>query len=243
MDFINDAKLLGKGSQAEIYFYEGYAYKVFKKGYPVEYINGEFYIQTEVNKTNLRTIKYYKTDDDHVLKMDYIDGITMAEKMRKAKGFKDELIDIINIQKQITNINNLRLLTINNCYKDYINNSMLNEDYKKTALTYLNSIEEKNNLCHLDFHMLNIMCSNKDYIIIDWPNAKNGNPIHDYARTYIIMYEHAFRLSKTYLSLIEKDSEIDTHDLNKAIYIAALIRYNESKNEKLIDLLENIKIN
>lgn len=238
MDFSKDAKLLGKGSQAEIYYYEGYAYKVFNKSYPVDYINNEFYIQTEVNKTNLRTIKYYKTDDEHVLKMDYINGITMAENIKKSNDFEYGIKEMINIQKQINSINNLKLLSVNNCYEDYINKSVLSENYKKTALIYLDSIEEKNNLCHLDFHLLNIMCSNNDYIIIDWPNAKNGNPIHDYARTYIIMYEFTFPLSQTYLSLIEKDPEIDTHELSKAIYIAALIRYNETKNEKLINLLK-----
>ena len=116
MDYCKNAKLIGKGSQAEIYYYEGYAYKVFKENYPVEYINGEFYIQTEVNKTNLKTIKYYKTDDEHVLKMDYINGITLVEKMEKANSFANELKEMIDIQKQITNIKNLKLLYVKYCH-------------------------------------------------------------------------------------------------------------------------------
>lgn len=238
MNLEMQGKLIGEGFQAKIYYYEGYAYKVFNEDYPIESINYEFNMQNEINKTNLNVVKYYKTDDDHMLKMDFIDGITISEKLRSAKGFKNGLIDIINIQKEIHKVENLNLPKVNSCYKDQINKCTVNEDYKIRAINYLDSIEEKNNLCHLDIHPLNIMYSKGEYVIIDWPNAKCGNPIHDFARTYVVLYEHAYRLSITYLSLLKKDSEIDNNELSKAIFIAALFRYNDFKNEKLIKVLE-----
>lgn len=33
MNLYKDAKLIGKGAQAEIYHYKNYAYKVFRKDY------------------------------------------------------------------------------------------------------------------------------------------------------------------------------------------------------------------
>lgn len=168
------------------------------------------------------------------------DGITMAEKFQLEKGFKDNLINMIEIQKKINKIEDLKLLRINAIYKKFIDESSLDAKFKNTALKFLEEIEDKNNLCHLDYHPLNIMYSNNKYIVIDWCNAKLGNPIYDYARTYIILFEFALRLSKTYLSLIEKDSSIDTKDLNKAIYISVLLRYRETKNDKLLKLLKSL---
>lgn len=156
MVFDGTEKEIGKGSQAIIYYYKGYAYKVFNEGYPNEYIDGEFYIQNQINKTDLNTVKYYKTEYTNILKMDYIDGITMAEKFNIDKDFKDNLINMIDIQKKINKIENLELLRINDMYKKFIDESTLDDNYKDTALNYLNEIEDKNNLCHLDFHPLNI---------------------------------------------------------------------------------------
>jgi hypothetical protein len=64
--------------------------------------------------------------------------------------------------------------------------------------------------------------------MIDWVNAKNGHPIYDVARSYVIFYEFAFRLSQKFLTLVRKKYGFSDVDLNKAIYVMALHRLNEA---------------
>lgn len=42
-------------------------------------------------------------------------------------------------------------------------------------------------LLHLDLHPLNVIMSPKGPIVIDWPNAKRGNPPADVAATWILL--------------------------------------------------------
>ena len=82
---------------------------------------------------------------------------------------------------------------------------------------------------------------NHDQItVIDWVNAKEGNPIFDYARSYIIMNEYVFRLGQKYLRMIKKDCSINTEWLDEAIFIMALLRLNEEQNPRTLNLIESL---
>ena len=54
------------------------------------------------------------------------------------------------------------------------------------ALTALETLPDRNRLCHGDFHPNNILMTSRGEIIIDWIDASNGNPLADVARTTII---------------------------------------------------------
>lgn len=234
--FDGSQKEIGRGSQAIVYYKDGFAYKVYNHDYPPEWIDYEILLQNEINKTCLRAVKYYKTDDPYITRMDFIDGITLGDRMRNEK-YKRGIEDLIALQKQVNAIKDINLHSLKSFFENDIKNLLVEEDVKGRALNYLNEIEDKNNVCHLDFHLLNIMYSKEQYYIIDWINARLGNPIYDYARTYVILYEFAYRLSQKYLSLILKDKMMDTRDINKAIYVMTLLRIKESGNIKLQELL------
>ena len=74
MEFDGTEKIIGHGAQAEVLLYHGFAYKVYKPSYPAEWISFEIESQKMVNKAGLSPVKYYKTDDSHVVKMDYVEG-------------------------------------------------------------------------------------------------------------------------------------------------------------------------
>ncbi len=237
--FDDTRKEIGEGKQAKVYFWNGFAFKLYNSTYPVEWIDNEIRIQNEVNKTSLPTVKYYKTDNPHITRMDYIDGITLGERMLKEK-YKQGIEDLIQLQKQVHSIENINISNLKITFKNELQDLDFDKEKKKIALQYLYNIEEKHNLCHLDFHLLNIMYSFGKYYIIDWVNARLGNPIYDYARTYIILYEIAYRLSQKYLSLLKKDKTIDMKDIDKAIYIMAILRTRESKSEKVQQLIDSM---
>lgn len=240
--FDGSQKEIGRGAQAIVYYYKGYAYKVYKEEYPKEWIQGEILIQNEINKTGLPVVKYEKTGEPNIIKMEFISGITLADRIRKEK-YKTGLEDLLQLQKKVISVTNAQLPTLKSFAVNDIHRLQVNQDRKEKALGYLEKIPEKNNLLHLDFHFSNIMAAEEKYYIIDWINARLGNPIYDYARSYVLMDEFTYRLSRKYLALIGKDREIDTTNLKKAVFVMAMLRLNENqcgeKTSKLIDTVEN----
>lgn len=238
--FDGSQKEIGKGAQAVVYYYSGFAYKLYKNDYLKEWIRNEILIQDEINKTNLPVIKYYETEDPNVIKMDFINGMTLGDRMLKEK-YKNGVEDIIKLQKEIHIITNLNLPSMKYCAINDIKLLQTDKNKKEMALKFLEEIPDKKSLLHLDFHFMNIMCSNEKYYIIDWINAKIGNPIYDFARSYVIMNEYVFRLSRKYLSLITKDKSIDTTNIKEAIYVMALLRLKENKSEKTLELIQTLE--
>ena len=70
MTFDGSEKIIGRGAQAKVFLYQNFAYKVYNSSYPAEWILFEKHQQQEVNKAGLSPIKYYDTDDSHIIKMD-----------------------------------------------------------------------------------------------------------------------------------------------------------------------------
>ncbi|WP_099469043.1 aminoglycoside phosphotransferase family protein [Konateibacter massiliensis] len=234
--FKKERVLIGQGKMAKVYLWNGFAYKCFDKDYPEDWIAYEMKIQTTINQLRLPTVKYYSSEISHSIKMDYISGITLADRVRKEK-YKNGLEDLFSIffkihQKGVTNLPRLNPFLLKSI-------EMLNvEDaQKERAIEYISDIADDDILCHLDYHFLNLMYTEDGYCIIDWVNAKIGNPIYDFARTYVILYEYANRLSKKYLNMIKAHGEFDTTDLQKAIYVMALHRLSERSSEKINQLI------
>ena len=97
-------------------------------------------------------------------------------------------------------VDNLALHSLPQFMQGQISKSPVDEDHKAHARACVEEVErtvqEKTVLCHMDYHMLNVMYEQDNIRIIDWVNAKNGKPIWDYARTYVIIYEHAAGLKR-----------------------------------------------
>ncbi len=74
MTFDGSEKLIGTGAQAKVYLYHGFAWKVYNESYPAEWIAFEKEQQQAVNKAGLCPVKYYDTDDSHIIKMDLVEG-------------------------------------------------------------------------------------------------------------------------------------------------------------------------
>lgn len=238
--FDGSQKEIGRGAQAVVFSYNGFAYKVYNREYPKEWIRGELLIQEEINSTTLPVVKYYETDESNIIKMDLINGLTLGDRILKEK-YKNGVEDIIRLQKEVHAFTEINLPSFKTCAANDIVKLQIDKKQRDSVLKFLESIPDTKNLLHLDFHFLNIMYADAKYYIIDWINARVGNPIYDYARTYVIINEFAYRLSRKYFSLIVKDKYIDTTDLKKAIYIMALLRTRENCNDKTLELIKSIE--
>lgn len=239
--FKQEKVLVGKGKMAKVYRWNGFAYKCFHADYPEDWMAYEVWIQSIINQTGLPVARYYPSDFPHSIKMDYLDGITLGDKMRNEK-YKEGLVDLFSLILKIHEKTVLELPRLNPFLLQEIPKVDLDSSQKELALQYISDMPDGDVLCHLDFHFLNVMCTDKGYSIIDWINAKTGNPIYDFARSYVIMYEFANRLSKKFLVMVKEQCKFDPSDWQKAIYVMAVHRLSECNSEKIKMLIHEIEM-
>jgi len=230
--------IIGKGKQAIVVTDGIFAYKVFNEEYPISWIQYEFDIQTEINKIELPIVMYHSIIESNCIKMDYIKGSTLGY-LLQTKQLKNGVEVLIDLQKQIHRYHDLNLPSFKEDSFRVLNHIELSNEIKELFHLLIQKIEDKNNLLHLDFHFLNIMFDYQ-YYIIDWVSAKAGNPIYDYARSYVIMHEYVFRLGAKYKTLIMKDKSIDTTYLDEAIYIMSILRLKEDRNPRTLLLINDL---
>ena len=232
--------LIGKGAQAEVFLYKGFAYKVYKDTYPAEWISFEKKQQREVNKAGLSPVRYYDTDDPHIIRMDYIDG-DMLEKIvndcAAGKGV-DEIEDVPDGFRMLSSAfkfvhkADIRDLDIPR-FTETASMGLSKEKGEK-IIPVIERISAKTDecLCHLDMHFLNIMIpkDKSGFKIIDWMNARIAPPVFDYARTYVVLKE----VSEEVLNLYEvtvlpdlKDLRVSDSDFSDAVEVCSIVRARE----------------
>ena len=237
--FDDKYQVIGKGKQALVLSDGTFAYKVFNDNYPKEWIQYEYDLQKKINRTNLPVIKYWDILDTNCIKMDLVQGKTLGDLLFDKK-LKHSVEILIKLQKEIHSNHGLNLPSFKKITKEELAKVKIDKDYINLAYQLLNLIEDGSTLLHLDLHFLNIMMNHDQITVIDWVNAKEGNPIFDYARSYIIMNEYVFRLGQKYLRMIKKDCSINTEWLDEAIFIMALLRLNEEQNPRTLNLIESL---
>lgn len=224
-------KVIGRGKIATIYTDGTYAFKTYPESFPTAWIHYEYQTHQAVfEHTDLPLIRYKYLDGQRQIQMDYIQGKTLADRMRKDK-YKQGLEDFVQLQILIFKHS---VPTLNDAFKVFesqIKQAHLNPELQEKALQSLNKIEFKQQLCHLDFHLENILFDGQKYIIIDWVNAKQGNPVMDIARSYIIFKQYAQRLANKYLRLICNAMSIEKADVYKAIPLMAFLRLLENDTD------------
>ena len=238
-----ERKLIGKGRVSSIYSDGLNAFKTYPSDYSLDWIMYEYKIHNEVyKKTNLPLLKYELIESDKEIKMDIINGLSLADRMRKQK-YLYGLDDLISLQKDIFKYSDLNIPDAFATFEKRIKESNLEDAIKDKALQSLYSIEKMNILCHFDLHFENIMYDGNKYFIIDWVNALLSNPILDIARVYIILKQYAKRLAYKYLNNVTKQLNINKIDVIKSLPIIASLRLLEnddiSFNKTLIELIYN----
>lgn len=89
-------------------------------------------------------------------------------------------------------------------------------------------------------HLLNVICVDSEYYIVDWVNSKLANPILDIARTYIVLKQYASRLANKYLKLMLAKRKYTLDEANIAIRLMAILRLLENDAVVFQDNLEKI---
>lgn len=238
-----DRYLIGTGRVSSVFSDGIYAYKTFTQTYPIEWINNEVLIQNEIKKkTSLPVLNYTFLKNTREIRMDLIKGISLADRLRHEK-YKDAFHDMQQLQTQIYQYSKLDLPDAHEVFEKQIKQSNLSEKHKSCALSSLNSCLKMDILCHFDFHPENIMFDGTQYYIIDWVNARLGNPVLDLARTFIILKQYISRQANKYLREITNTLGIDIAEVMKVVPAMAAIRLLEMDKgefkESLVEMIES----
>jgi len=223
-------KLIAIGRTAEIYNYsEDKIIKLFFENYK-ENVEKEFNINLLIQNKLKNTAKVYEKiiiENREGLIFDEINGKSF---LRLIFENPDEINNYIDIfyenQKEI---NNIQIQNGLERYEDEIVKSLKTNDFlDKKVINYILKIiqntEKRYNLCHGDYHPDNLLVENNETYVIDWINARIGNPIIDKARTYILLKFGSLpeeqdentlkrieimrkKIVEKYIELIEKDIE------------------------------------
>lgn len=242
--FINERIEIGAGMVAKVYSWNGYAYKCFNEGYPKEWIDYEYSLQNEVCKSRLPIPHYYESEFLNTIKMDLIHGTSMFECL-EAVGKDALMTDFMTWFQRIHEVKGLKLHHVSKHLCRLIDEAPISEDERMYAkqcyMDVQKMVQEEEALCHMDYHTLNVMYEDNDTRIIDWVNAKNGKPIWDYARTYVIFYECAAGLKRNYLKQVLALEGYTQEVFMKAVYVSAICRLNEHDTKRVRQLIHSIE--
>ena len=194
MNFDGTQILIGKGAQAEVVSYQGYAYKIYRSSYPSEWIGFEMRQQKALNEAGLTPVRYYGTDDDHILKMDLIDGTTL-----EAYALAQDPLSFKMLAGAFAKIHEVDPTGVDIPPLAVTAGMGLTEENQGIVLPIIERLCAKmpSRICHLDMHFLNVMVprglshlsEDTEFTIIDWINARLAPAVFDYARTYVIFEE------------------------------------------------------
>ena len=235
MTFDGTQKVIGKGAQAEGLLYHGFAYKVYNESYPAEWISFEKEQQQAVNKAGLCPVKYYDTDNPHIIKMDLVKGDQLEKSVPKApeQGF-------LLLAKAFRFVHKTDIGTTTIPQLSATAGLMLTDEEKLQVLPIIERLSKKYKscICHLDMHFLNIMIPSDskliadkiNYTIIDWMNARLAPAVFDYARTYVIFNEFAKDALNFYKASVWPDIQalgISEEDFFDAVKVCSVLRSKE----------------
>jgi len=88
------------------------------------------------------------------------------------------------------------------------------------------------NLCHGDFHPLNILYDGEKHWIIDWVDAAAGNPLADACRTYLLFKQYMTRSAGIYLNAFCNKTKAKQEDILEWLPIVAAGRLHENLDGK-----------
>ncbi|MBN2540017.1 MAG: aminoglycoside phosphotransferase family protein [Bacilli bacterium] len=222
--------IIGEGISAHVYSDGEFAYKQYKEGYSLDNMKFEVYVQNQIYEHTNLNVAHYEIVDNKI-KMTLLDGLNLADRIIK-ENYLQGMQDFIDLQLQIFQYKDLKLADSFQTFAYQIKETELDETLKTKALESIDKIKKLYCLCHFDFHPENIVYHKDIPYIIDWTNAKLGNPTMDIASTYVIFRLYAEEFAEPYLEAMLANG-FDLSQIVDAIPVMAFIRLRENQEEKL----------
>lgn len=99
---------------------------------------------------------------------------------------------------------------------------LLREQQRRSLAESITDMPEGDRLCHGDFHPMNVLGEVPQPVIIDWPDARRGDPAADVCRSYLLLKLHAAELAPPYVDAYCREAGVPHQTvLNWLPYVAA----------------------
>lgn len=235
-------KILATRSTKTIFKSDNQVVKLFDENFSKSDVLNEALNQARVEETGLnipKLLEVTKIDGKWAIILEYIEGETLEQLMKKHPDKKDEYLELfVNLQIEVQS----KKAPLLNKLADKMNRKISEVDLDATTRydlhTRLNSMPKHNKVCHGDFNPSNVIIS-KDGTpyILDWSHATQGNASADAARTYLLFWLAGDNeTAEKYLNLFCKKSDTAKQYVQKWIPIVAASQLVK-KHKKEVDLL------
>ncbi len=109
----------------------------------------------------------------------------------------------------------------------------LEEPLKNDLFSLIGQLnKDSGNLCHGDFHPLNILYDGSKHWIIDWVDAAAGDPLADACRTHLIFKQYISRSGGIYLRTYCRMTNSKPGDVLAWQPVIAAARLNENMDDR-----------
>jgi len=223
-------EIVGQGAQATIYAVDGKAFKVFHQS-NIYGVKKEVDNQIMAKELGLPVPAIYDVAEISgklCIIMEYIRGKPLADLALENKEQMLFYADLIAISHaQVLTVSGDGFPDLITDYKKRLKKSSLPFFQKRYFLHWLKKIPHSDRLCHGDFHPYNILRTDKESIIIDWTDARKGNPIFDICNTYMTLYAFDSVGAKFYLQTVCQKSGIEAQRVLSIIALMSAIKLSK----------------
>jgi uncharacterized protein (TIGR02172 family) len=240
MEFIEN------GAQANIYKKDDKVIKLFKKNISKQDIEAEMNLQKMAYDLDLPVPKIYdiiEIDGKFGILMEYINGLSLGRIIQNnPDDLEKYLCKSIEIQQYLNNKIVTKFPSMKEkLYKKIERVNIIHNDIKHKIFDLLNEINFSYNLCHGDFHFMNLLQTSDGIKIIDWVDSSSGIIEADIYRTYLLYFIHNEQLANLFIDKYCKITKTSKENILFWAPIIAAARLSEDvsdlENEKLMKII------
>jgi uncharacterized protein (TIGR02172 family) len=189
---VEKGPMIAKGRTAEVFARgDEQVLKLFLEGFPAAVVQREAQVTEAVHKAGLPVpaVEGVVEVDGRVgIVFERVEGPTMLEDMMNRPWKLAPYAQIMaELQAEMHSREIATLPSLREDLEEVIQNQAGMPDNVRHALVDALRLPDGNSVLHGDFHPENIIISSRGPVIIDWMDAKRGNPLADAARTWLLL--------------------------------------------------------
>ncbi|MDR0477080.1 MAG: aminoglycoside phosphotransferase family protein [Desulfobulbaceae bacterium] len=242
-----DHHVIGKGTWAKVYRNGDVAVKRFYDA-PIDMVEKEAKNQQFAHSAGLPVPAVHgvqKLDDGtFAIDMAYISGEPLMRFGMNKEEMRAVFNTLVKLQNEVHSVSAEGLPRVTERFQERIEHHSLKLDVpaKARLLALLSKLDEGcANLCHGDFHPLNVLFNDEGHWIIDWTDAGAGNPLLDVCRVYLLARcTFSSSVADMYLQCYCREAKVQPEEVLAWLPIWAALRLAEKTNWRERVLLRQI---
>ena len=237
---------IAEGNTAKIYVHDQKIIKLFDDRFLMDEAIREANKQKLVHLYGLPVPNVFEVTEiggRAAIVMEYISGPTLGElAFNDPNRMEDILNQSIGVQRKIHEITPIGLEPMKEKLARQINSVQdIDRNHRMYLLDMLESMPYESKLCHGDFHLYNLIKSDKGLTIIDWVDCSAGDIRADVYRTYLLYSGVSIEIAELYLNLFCEQSGLTQSEIFEWAPLIAAAKLSENvrseNRERLLEIV------